>query len=151
MSVCYQTDLGLAYPLMLGFPDSSAGKESTCNAGNPGSIPGSGRSTGEGIGYVLQYSWASLMAELERICLQCRRPGFNPWVGKIPWRRERLPTPVFLPGESHEQRSLAGYSPWGYKELDITEQSWHKQVAKETQDRSSSPVCLLFLWEGILA
>ena len=149
MSVCYQTDLGLAYPLMLGFPDSSAGKESTCNAGNPGSIPGSGRSTGEGIGYVLQYSWASLVAELERICLQCRRPGFNPWVGKIPWRRERLPTPVFLPGESHEQRSLAGYSPWGYKELDITEQSWHKQVAKETQDSNSSPVCLLFLWEGI--
>ena len=96
MSVCYQTDLGLAYPLMLGFPDSSAGKESTCNAGNPGSIPGSGRSTGEGIGYVLQYSWASLMAELERICLQCRRPQFISWVGKICWRRNRLPTPVFL-------------------------------------------------------
>ena len=36
-----------------------------------------------------------------RICLQCRRPGFNPWVGKIPWRRERLPTPVFWPGEFH--------------------------------------------------
>ena len=41
----------------------------------------------------------------------CRRPQFNPWVRKIPWRREWLPTPVFLPGESHEQRSLAGYSP----------------------------------------
>ena len=38
-------------------------------------------------------------------------PGFDPWVGKIPWRRERLPTPVFLPEESHGQRSLAGYSP----------------------------------------
>ena len=38
-------------------------------------------------------------------------PGFNPWVGKIPWRRERLPAPVFLPGESHGQRSLAGYRP----------------------------------------
>ena len=37
----------------------------------------------------------------QRICLQCRRPGFNPWVGKIPWRKERLPTPVFWPGESH--------------------------------------------------
>ena len=49
---------------MLGFPDSSAGKESTCNAGNPGSIPGSGRSTGEGIGYPLQYSWASFVAQL---------------------------------------------------------------------------------------
>ena len=39
----------------------------------------------------------------------------------IPWRREWLPTPVFLPGESHEQRSLVGYSPWGHKELDTTE------------------------------
>ena len=42
-------------------------------------------------------------------------------VGKIPWRRERLPTPVFLPGEFHGQRSLAGYSPWGHKESDTTE------------------------------
>ena len=48
----------------LGFPDSSVGKESTCNAGDPGSISGSGRSAGEGIGYPLQYSWASLVAQL---------------------------------------------------------------------------------------
>ena len=54
-------------------------------------------------------------------CLQCRRPGFNSWVRKIPWRREWLPTPIFLPGEFHAQRSLAGYSPWGCKELDRTE------------------------------
>ena len=47
-----------------GFPDSSVGKELACNAGDPGSIPGSGRSTGEGIGYPLQYSWASLVAQL---------------------------------------------------------------------------------------
>ena len=47
-----------------GFPQSSVGKESTCNAEDPGSIPGSGRSTGEGIGYPLQYSWASLVAQL---------------------------------------------------------------------------------------
>ena len=40
------------------------------------------------------------------ICLQCRRPGFNHWVSKIPWRRKRQPTPVCLPGESHGQRSL---------------------------------------------
>ena len=57
-----------------------------------------------------------------RICLQCRRPGFNPWVGKIPWRRERLPTPVFWPGGFHGQRSLVGCSPWGRKESDMTEQ-----------------------------
>ena len=49
---------------LMGFPDSSVGKESACNAGDPGSIPGSGRSTGEGIGYPLQYSWASLVAQL---------------------------------------------------------------------------------------
>jgi len=47
-----------------GFPDSSVGKESACNAGNPGSIPGSGRSAGERIGYPLQYYWASLVAQL---------------------------------------------------------------------------------------
>ena len=53
--------------------------------------------------------------------LQRRRRGFNPWVGKIPWRREWKPTPVLLPGESHGQGSLVGYSPWGRKELDMTE------------------------------
>ena len=56
------------------------------------------------------------------ICLQCGRPGFNPWVGKIPWRREWLPTPVFLPGEAHGQRNLAGYSLCVCKDLDTTEQ-----------------------------
>ena len=49
------------------------------------------------------------------------RRGFNPWVGKIPWRRARLPAPLLLPGESHGQRSLAGYGPQGCKELDMTE------------------------------
>ena len=44
------------------------------------------------------------------------------WVGKIPWRREWQPTPVFLPGESHEQRSLVGYNPWDLRESDTTEQ-----------------------------
>ena len=48
----------------VGFPGSSAGEESTCNAGDPGSIPGLGRSAGEGIGYPLQYSWAFLVAQL---------------------------------------------------------------------------------------
>ena len=46
------------------------------------------------------------------------KEGFDPWVGKIPWRRAWQPTPVFLPGESHGQRSLAGYSPWGRRESD---------------------------------
>ena len=56
-----------------------------------------------------------------RIHLQCWRPRFGPWVGKIFWRREWLPTPVFLPGESHGQRTLAGYSPRDCKESDTTE------------------------------
>jgi len=46
---------------------------------------------------------------------------FNPWIRKIPWRREWLPTPVFLPGEFRGQRILKGYSPWGHKESDMTE------------------------------
>ena len=78
-----------------GFPGSSAGKESTCNSGHHVSIPGSGSSPGEEIGYTLQYSWA-----YSRIPLQCGRPGSDPWIGKIPWRRACQPTPAFLPGES---------------------------------------------------
>ena len=57
----------------------------------------------------------------ERVHLQCRRPGFTPWVGKIPWRRAWEPTPVLLPGEVHGLKSLAGCSPWGCKESDTTE------------------------------
>ena len=53
-----------SWVLGLGFPGSSTGKESACNAGDPSSIPGSGRSPGEGIGYLLQYSWASLVAQM---------------------------------------------------------------------------------------
>ena len=65
----------------------------------------------------------------ESICLQCRGPGFDPWVGKTLWRRKWQPTPVFLPGKSHGWRSLADYSPWGSKESDTTE--WlHSLMAK---------------------
>ena len=54
---------------------------------------------------------------------QCRKPpGFDPWVRKILWRRAWQPTPVFLPEESHGERSLVGNSPWGHKESDTTEQ-----------------------------
>ena len=59
--------------------------------------------------------WASLVAQWLGICLQCRRHGFHPYVGKIPWRRKQQPTPVFLPGKSHGQRSLVGYNKYkGY-------------------------------------
>ena len=49
------------------------------------------------------------------------RLGFDPWIGKISWRRAWQPTPVFLPGEFNEQRNLTGYGPWGHKESDMTE------------------------------
>ena len=52
---------------------------------------------------------------------QRKRCKFNPWVGKIPWRRKWQPTPILLPGESHGRRSLAGCSPWGHTESDTTE------------------------------
>ena len=53
---------------------------------------------------------------------------FNPWIGKIPWRSKQQPTPVFLPGESHGQRNLVGYSPQGLKESDTTEATWHTKI-----------------------
>ena len=66
-------------------------------------------------------SWASLMAQRVK-----NLPAMQEtWVGKIPWRREWHPTPVFLPGESYGQRSLVGYSSWGCKEPDRTEVTWH--------------------------
>ena len=71
---------------------------------------------GEEIGYQFQYSCASLMAQLVKNLLQGEKPGLDPWVGKIPWRRERLPTPVFWPWEFHEL-----YIPWGQKE---SEHDW---------------------------
>ena len=63
----------------MGFPDSSVGKESTCNSGEPGSIHGSGRSSGEGIGYPVQYSWASLVAQL----IKNPPAVWETWVGSL--------------------------------------------------------------------
>jgi len=57
--------------------------------------------------------------------LQCRRPEFDPWVGKISWRREWLFIPVLLHGKSHGQRSLVGYSPSDHQESDMTERAKH--------------------------
>ena len=69
--------------LIKGFPDSSVGKESTCNAGDLGSIPGSGRSAGEGTGYPLQYSWASLVTELVK-----NLPAvWETWVRSLGWEK----------------------------------------------------------------
>ena len=64
---------------------------------------------------------ASLVAQMVKNQPETKS-GFDPWVGKIPWRTKWQATAVFLPGECHGQRSLVGYSPWGHKESDTTEQ-----------------------------
>ena len=72
-----------------------------------------------------------------RVHLQCGRPGFDSWVGKIPWGRERLPTPVFWPGEFHRL-----YSPWGHKESNMTEQlslSFHMPERWDLVQHTQSP------------
>ena len=75
-----------------GFPGSAAGKESACNAGDPGFIHGLERSPGESIGYPLQYSWACLVAQsVKKSACNAGNLGLIP--GKIPWRREWQPTP----------------------------------------------------------
>ena len=100
-----------------GLRDSSVGKESACNAGEPGLIPGSGRSTGEGIGYPLQYSRASLVAQLVKNPLAM----WETWIHSLDWEdpleKGKAPLLVFWPGEFHGL-----HSPWGCKELDRTEQ-----------------------------
>ena len=102
----YNEDSGLWYTMKTqGIPDSSVGKEYACNAGDPGSIPGLGRSAREEIGYPLQYSWASLVAQLVKNPLAMRETWVDTWVGKIPWRRERLPNLVFWPREFHGLQS----------------------------------------------
>ena len=86
---------------MVGFPDSSVGKESACNAGDPGSIPGLGRSAGEGIDYPLQYSWASLVAQLVKNLSAMQ----GTWVRSLGWEdpleKQRLPTTVFCLNTVH--------------------------------------------------
>ena len=100
-----------------GFPGSSAGKESTCNAGDPSMIPGLGRSAGEGIGYPLQYLGLPLWVRQERICLQCGIPGW----ARSPGERNGYPLQYSCLENSMDRGAPAGYSPWGHKELAKTE------------------------------
>ena len=71
--------------------------------------------------YIVLRTRASLVAQIEKNLSTMQETRVDPWVGKIPWRRKWQPTPVFLPGEFHGQRSLAAYSPWYHKESDTTE------------------------------
>ena len=84
--------------------------------GDLGSIPGLGRSPGEGIGYPLRDSWASFVAQLVKNPPAMQETWVQSLGGKILWRRERLPTPVFWPGEFHGL-----YSSWSQNELDMNE------------------------------
>ena len=70
------------------------------------------------------------------------RCKFDPWVRKIPWRRAWKPTPVFLPGESHGQRSLVGYSPWGHKVSDRTEATERALLEGEGNIFIEDPLCV---------
>ena len=97
--------LFIFYFVFLDFPDSSAGEESACNTGDPSSIPGSRSSPGEGIGFPLQYSWASLVAQMEKNPPTIWETWVYPWVGKIHGRRAWQPIPVFLPGEFQDRRA----------------------------------------------
>ena len=77
----------------------------------------------------------SLVAQMVKIFLQWRKPQFDSWVRKNPWRIKWLPTPVFLSGKIRGQRNLAGYHPWHWKELDTTEQvtvMWPHQAVRIT-------------------
>ena len=89
--------------------------------------------------------WATWWLRWQRIHLQCRRHGLDPWVEKISWRRKWQPSPVFLPGDSHRQRSLAGYSPRGRKESDTTEQLSTSSTLQKLPSPSTQHICFCLL------
>ena len=112
-----------------------------CTAGRGGAGRGGGgrEKPPTGIADKVHLSWISWL----RICLQCRRPRFDSWVGKIPWRSKRQPTPVFLSVESHGQRSLAGYSPWGCKSRTrLSDQTTNTTMSADSQASYSFPILL---------
>ena len=97
--------------IFMSFPDSSVSKQSTCNAGDPSLIPGSGRSAGEGIGYPLKYSWASLVAQLVK-----NPPAMQEtWVLSLGWE-----SPLEK-GKATHSSILAWRIPWCHKDSDMTE------------------------------
>ena len=93
-------------------------------------IPGSGRSPGEGIGYPFQYSWASLVAQLSKESA-CNAGDLGSIPGKIPWRRDRLPTPVFWPGKFHGLYSWASLVAQKVKNLPAVQETWDQFLGQE--------------------
>ena len=147
----------------VGFPRGSAVKESACNVGNLGLISGLGRSPGEGKVYPLLYSglensmgcivhgvtksriqlnnfhihftfiWASLIGQSVKNLRAVQETRVRSLVRKIAWRRKWQPTPVFLPGESHRQRSLAGYGPQHHRVTRLKRLSMHAHNMNNTK------------------
>ena len=119
IKLCYINSFSFCFSLRgRDFPGSSVGKEAACNAGDPSSILGSGRSAGEGIGYPLQYSWASLVAQLVKSPPVMQET----WVWSLGWEGP------LEKGKATHSSILAWripwnvYSPWDRKESDTTEQ-----------------------------
>ena len=81
---------------------------------------------------------------------QSRRYGFDPWVGKIPWRRKWQPTPVFLPGKFHGQTSLVGYSPWGFKRVgyDLATEQQQNECSFAILNYAKSSLPVLCKWNN---
>ena len=135
----------------LGFPDSSIGKESACNAGDPGLIPGLGRSPGEGIGHPLQYSWASFVTRLVK-----NPPAMQEtWVWSLGWGDAQKK------GKATHSSILAWRSPWGpwrspwgLKESDTTERHSLTHTGQimyiewKKKSYASNNLFLLFLHSG---
>ena len=98
----------------------------------------------------MQYFWLVILSpggsDSKNVCLQSGTPGFDPWVGKIRWRRKWQSTLVLLPGKSHRRRSLVGCSPWGHKKSDTTERLHlhlsHRAVVRMTRNVK----CLFIIW-----
>ena len=103
-----ELEKGMYQSKLMGFPHGSVGKESACNAGNPGSIPGSGRSSEEGIGYPVQYSWASLVAQL----LKDLPAIYETWVQSLGWEDP------LEKGKVTHSSILAWRIPWTVQSLD---------------------------------
>ena len=104
-------------------PPSSVARSGTRKSTEPGSCLINPLLTGGDNLCVLLWTRVSQLPRWlsgEESSCQCRRCGFHPWMGKIPWRRKWQHPPVFWPGESHGRRTLVGYSPWGRKEPDTT-------------------------------
>ena len=89
-----------------------------------------------------------VVAQCKESSCQYRRHGFDPWIGKIPWRRKLHPTPVFLPGKSHGERRLSGYSPWGRKRIGyVLEHNCAQSYLWSFLWHFCEPTRLLCLWD----